>query len=920
LDDERNVFTGSNLFNKIAEGNQSLSLSSQLAALRAAHRLGHLEAIRNRLEQGCREMIENSGSASATERANEYIRLARAVLPASSADAAAYFDFAIEAVSKFGNEVIDRWMAVVAMAERSAEEEHSSPKLAYRFARCSELVGDYVGREKHARRSESIRTTASLHPPTAFATLSRWLDRRVGRPHYQLPALARKTVKDDMVTPAAGYSLSALYSSYYEYEDFCATCLKRESDSDRQQYIFDTTFQDLRHNKPPSTRKDGSEVKWGKMQDLSDRYSLQAPELTEITSASRFKDSESSQSYRFESISSQDEQSESSDPDWNAIFDGLELTNSQDLREGLGQLASRGSSNPQSDFWKECCERVTRDEAVEFIRAAVHTPQADFYEIKRVLNHAAKDWKSRPSIQQAWDDVLRSFGKEFATDLSNRYTFDHFTEGVSDSEIQTLREGVLEGLADTSDLRSGSTFFGSIHILTDFVSTEAARGVLDYALSRFEIHMEPDFADGPWGDWLAPPESTAEAFSGFIWAALGSPRSEVRWRAAHCVRRLADLGCEAEIDSLFEWMERAEVGAFGGEGFPFYNLHARLYLFIALARVAEKHPDILQKHQDVFEHHALNGLPHALIQKFAAEAALSIQEEFCDTYDSEIARQLSEVGISKMPTREELEYGETLTTPWHAQGKVNQDLELSFAYDFDRYWFEPLADVFGVSAGQVEDLAREIALKEWDVSTEGRCISDPRSDLWRDRENWHDHLRYPSTDDYNFYVSYHAMLSVADRLLSEMPVVESSYDENAWLSWMQRHDLTLSARDWLADRRDPPPVERPDWVWEDTEESWYQNIRDDVFLSSLFENHGDESWLNVCGNWQEHDGSRIEMRWVRSAFVDSEGAQSLLNALATCSNCHDYKLPYSGESRMEYDKSPFTLRGWIYRGRSRKRD
>ena len=927
FDDEAKALTASKFADEIAEEDQQLSLSAQLTALRAAHRLDHLEAARDQLEQGCREMIENSNSASATETANEYIRLARAVLPTSSADAAAYFDSAVEAVSKFGNEVIDRWMAVVAMAERSATEECSSPRLAYRFARCSELVGDYVAREKHARRSESIRTTASLHPPTAFATLSRWRDRRVGRPHYQFPALARKTVETDTVPPAVGYSLSALYSSYYGYEDFCAACLERETDSDRQQYILEMTFQDLRLNKPPSTRKDGSEAKWEKMEELADRYSLRAPKLPAVTSANRFKDSESDHPHRSEAPDPQESQSRYPEPDWDAIFNGLELTSSHDLREGLDRLersfsdvpnaAPRESSNRQSKFWKECRQRVSRDEAAEFLRAVVHTPKADFYDIKRVLHYAAKHWKKRPSVQQAWDKIIRLFGKEFATDLANRYTFERFIEGASDSEIQSLREGVLEGLASSSDLTSGSTFFGGIHILTDFVSSEAARDVVDYALSRFEIHVEPDFADGSWDDWLVPPESTTEAFSGFVWAALGSPRSETRWRAAHCVRRLADLGCEAEIDGLVEWMERDEVGAFGGRGFPFYNLHARLYLFIALARVAEGHPGILQKHQDVFEHHALDGLPHALIQKFAAEAALSVQQAFPSTYDSETARQLSEVGVSKMPTQD-ISRSDTLTTPWHSRGEVDQKLDFSFGLDFDQYWFKSLARVFGISTEQVEDLAREIAIKEWEVETDGKFVSDPRRSLWRsssrNRETSHSHSSYPRTDTYGFYVSYHSMLSVAARLLSEMPVVEDSlYGGHAWLEWFQRHDITRADRKWLADRRDPPPLEQPTWVWEGTEDSWYQDIQKEYFLDVLSDKRDDKRWLNVFGDWQEHDSRNRETRRVRSAFVSSEGAQALLNALSTCSNPHDYKLPFSGEIGMEFDEPPFTLRGWAYR-------
>ena len=69
-------------------------------------------------------------------KAEWYTDLARAVLPASREDAAVYFDYAIEAVSKFGDELVQRWEAIVALARRSAEGRNSSPQMAYRFIRC----------------------------------------------------------------------------------------------------------------------------------------------------------------------------------------------------------------------------------------------------------------------------------------------------------------------------------------------------------------------------------------------------------------------------------------------------------------------------------------------------------------------------------------------------------------------------------------------------------------------------------------------------------------------------------------------------------------------------------------------------------------------------------------------------------------
>jgi hypothetical protein len=65
-----------------------------------------------------------------------------------------------------------------------------------------------------------------------------------------------------------------------------------------------------------------------------------------------------------------------------------------------------------------------------------------------------------------------------------------------------------------------------------------------------------------------------------------------------------------------------------------------------------------------------------------------------------------------MPARS-VERSSNLTdTPWHARGEVDVSLKLSFDFDFDRYWFNQLGNVFGVPSEQIEDLAREIAVQE----------------------------------------------------------------------------------------------------------------------------------------------------------------------------------------------------------------
>ena len=900
---------------KIFDSEYSLPLVVHLKAVRAAYRLEHLSSIRNQLEQSCYERVASVSDEGPEATANYYIDLARAVLPISPADAAAYFNCAIESVSKFGDELVERWEAVVAMAKRSAEGEQSSPEVAYRFIRCAELVGDNVAREKHWSRNEAVQVCAKLCPMSALAALSRWRDRDVGWLDRQLPAFAYEAVRSNIVAPSVGWSLSA-FSWEYRFDAFVVLCIETEPDQARRQYILNTAVRDLELN-------DFSANNWQSLKRVSEQFSL---ENTKIHQILEFY-AEQKQTKSTSQINDQEQEYEEIDRktqvvDLKEIFNDLDLTKSTELSTAIDRFDTSPYPRSLEAFWKEILKQIPEHKASDFLQALVDAEKADLYDIRYALSNFPDSYRQRISVRKSWSRFLVQIARRFACKLTNFYIRDDFIKEiqVSDNELPLIHEGIVQGLSDSFDLVDASTLFGLSEIVSSFISPQEASSLLEFALFRFEMHVNHDYGDGPWNNSLFPPDNITDAFTGFVWAALGSPRSRVRWQAVHCVRRLAEAGCEQELNSLVEWIKRDCVNAFGSRTFPFYNLHARLYLLIALARISIDNPELLRHHHLLFKHHALDGSPHALIQKFAAEIALFIEAAFPKTYESNVVKMLRAVGTSQMPVKEIDRYRENVQkTPWHIRGEVDCNLKLHFGWDFDRYWFEPLGRVFGISGRQVEELAREVVLKEWSVAIGDDFIRDPRSNLWNsyqpERETWHDHGSYPRTDDYSFYISYHAMFAVAAKLLLEMPVVHSdSWCEDEWADWLQRHTLTRSDGRWLVDRRDPPPLERRAWLSEKLTENWQQDIKSDDFLDGLLTDYRGETWLNIRGSWSDSDSGRQESFYITSALVSQKTSESLLNALSTCLNPHDFKLPAYEEEEMEFNESPFKLQGWICRG------
>ncbi|AIY08774.1 hypothetical protein LK13_09330 [Paenibacillus polymyxa] len=887
-------------------------IPEHLKLVRSAFRLSHLAEQKREFEHNAYEVIRSASDIGSEERANCYIDLARSLINVNRDDAAVYFNFAIDAVSKFGDEIVERWEAVVSLANRREVEEFAPYDLAYRFIRCAELIGENVAREKYWDRDESVRTCTRLSPVTSIAALSRWRDREIGRFDRQLYAFSEEVVTRGYVAPTVAWSLSS-FMNEYEIVDFALRCIEKETSSDRRKFIFDSVINELRIN--------GVEGEvWNKINDVASKYSLKSALLDEVLAYNRGNIAREIDIINKEHNPLFGKESDEEAIDWHELLHDLDLVSPNGLREAILRIKKIPQTLRFRDsLWHEVYSRISDSEAKKFLNELIKIDEANVYDIHDALLVVPEEWHRKISIQTEWSHILQFVGKRFAPFLLERGFIDFFTNGLylGTENIPFIQKGIIEGLATHGDLVHTTTFFGFVTVALKHVSTQEATDLLDFALSRFELHIDSNYGDGPWSQNLLPPVQMNSAFAGFIWSALGSPKSSTRWCAVHCVRRLAEAQCNGEIDALIEWLERDNVDLFGATNIPFYNLHARQFLFISLARVSIDNPQILLHHSNVFYKYALKSSPHILIQKYATDIALNIEKTHPGTYSIEVIELLQKVGKSQFDKVELDDRWDTRDSYWHANETIDTSLNFHHGYDFDSYWFEPLGRVFGISSEQVEDLVTDVVINEWKMEHDGGYKNDPRHSLWRSsseqQQTYHSHGSYPRIDNYNFYLSYHAMLVVASKLLEKMPVVQSSdWYEDEWYEWLHRHLLTRSDGYWLYDRRDPIPLSRREWINDSRKPEWREEISNDDFLDGLLAERNGELWLNVFGSWQDGDSERAESFYITSSLVSSATAQSLLHALSTCSNPHDFKLPAYEEDEMEIDLDTFKLKGWVY--------
>jgi hypothetical protein len=538
--------------NVIARADEKFYLKDRLPATRTAFRLTHLTPLCERLEQSCRRSIEGFWDQGPEERANAYIALARAVLPHSQADAAAYFSGAVEAVSKFGDEAVDRWNAVVAVASRAAIAKKASADLVFRFVQCGEMVGTTVAREKYWDRNEVFSVAVNLHAPSAFAALSRWRDRAVGWFNEQLRALATEAVKQAIIPPSCGWGLTGFLGCNASAE-YATLCISRERDKNKRQLMLKMAFRDLQ-----LAAVEGKEFQ--ELETVAAEFPTQRAEIAETIAAMMAATALNSERTGFA-----DPGKDREDVRINTLLEGINALDSGALNRANKVMHTIEPPRNFEIFWQKLIARVPPGRESEFLEAFLGIENLGYLDAGYVISQTRTSWLGKAAVQRVWPRFLAGIGKRFVVELTNTYRSSYWCEygGLSALELNHVQNGIYEGLAESLELADAGTLFGFISTLADRVTPAEALRVLDYALGRFEIHIPGDFGDGEWAERLRPPVSMAESVVGLIWSALASPHSSTRWETAHCVRRLAALGCDNEIRALTRRMRKCDAGAFG---------------------------------------------------------------------------------------------------------------------------------------------------------------------------------------------------------------------------------------------------------------------------------------------------------------------------------------------------------------------
>lgn len=897
-----------NFYSAYIKNNKDLYGSSLTSILRAAQRLDHLKPFRDQLESWAFLRISKIESAGPEEAAAAYARLACANLIGSDDNAAIYFAKAVDILSKVGEERAYRWDAVVPLAKQAATANTDQQELAYRFMHVAESTWEHA-REKHWSRTDALITAVQLSAVGGAAALSRWRDREIGDYEWMNHFLLRELVQTWGLDPLWAWSLTSLTNSTNFYSPVERFLESPQISAAQKQIILEDGINRL---KKEGTRKSY----WQELHTIVNEQQLRSVELKDLISADAGPDPKEKRS-PYES----DKDFQPNLP-WDKILNGLDLLTEAGITEANDRLIAEAVKHDihiqRYMLWNEILPKIEGRHAAGFLKETLRCEWMESYDMEALLKRLPKGWLNRPAFQQKLPELIKHIGSRFAWELTGDYTHSNMVKALpaEDKAIEWLESGIIEGLAAKPEFASSEQLFGLARISAPKLLPAQAAMALDFALKRFEIHIDDDFGNGQWEESMLCTNSSKDAITNYLWAALASPTAATRWSAAHAVVSLAKFGQTEAIEKLFDCAKAPRQVSFGYKHYPFYELNARLFLMIACARIALDYPEMLKAHAAEIASYVTSS-NHAVIMKFASDCADRLGNAFPGLYSE--TELLAIDPLTQSPgniSREDLEKQQPESDDFEMDDYEDDDDDdeklFYFDSDFKKHWMSDVAEAFDISITEVIEMTSDIITKEWGIKLD-TYSDDPRTEIWDKSGNHHrtsHRWGYPEDDEYRFYLSYHAVMIAAVRLLRSRPLLEREY--NSWEGMLADHITTREDGYWISDWRD----EVPEMKFRPKDESfdeWQDSIANINFLNAL-NSHVPGGWINLAGTFRDEQDSRLEIIHIESALVNTATSFALLNALSSYEKYQDYQLPAYESHRSETKHGHFQLTGWIVNG------
>lgn len=828
-----------------------------------------------------REAIERLDDVN--ERAASFARLSRAIVPASSADAAEYFQRGLEQVDAVGSgdwQFVSELMHFAASLRGTRLDDADSNTL-------SNICDLNLGEEHKFDWASYGRALARAAGPKGLARLARWEDReRISLDYTLLPYLK---VLMDIGDLEPSLALIMLRVSSPAELRTCSTVEFVDSLLEHPAGVTATLATELIHHyqqcHPGGYGSDNVES----LARLAERAlgcdSVERSQLLQSAKAMAIATKEFNSLNNWRAPTPVPDRS-----DWEAeqakqiamakarasSLDPLDEAGVAETLEALdGLLQGR---RLEQDFLEVLRAKVPLSGMTRYIEIIARQEQLDLYDKFHELELCKAAWSgASDAVGRIWPQcaawIIHANPSEFVSfEQLSQYQLNRLAE-LTGVDHHALVVALLKEFSRPEAEVPAAVW---LSVAASF-NTRAKPGAGQAALARLlrggAAKLAPLVLDGEWRPDLYPNDGPVDITAGLIWFGLGSPRAERRWMSAHALRSAVRLGRADVLHRVVARYQDKTAGAFGAGELPFFYLHSQLWLLIAMARVALEAPNAIAPHRQFLEHIAFDQTdPHVLSQHFAKEALLACYRGGAFKLSKAAQAKLSRVNQSAYPMvmrrgRRTSFYDsrpkEFPEPAWH----------VGLEYDFDKNEVSEVASLFDCDRWVTRD-----ALSLWvhqrapgvtSMYDLGGRLDSRRSSHGEMSEAQH---------RYGEHLCWHGLYAVAGQFLRDFPVAVSTYRGNQpWQEWLSEQVLTRDDGLWLADGTDWRGATTRVNLREATDQGIELTADTSKLCSLLGIGNAVGEWVVVDGDWYSMDGVEVH---VRSSMVPSEESDSVAKDVA----------------------------------------
>jgi hypothetical protein len=804
-------------------------------------------------------------------RITAYGSLARAVWRVSTDEAAAYFRRALDLAEAIGSEDFDRTNHLLELTEHYTGSE-LSPEASHTLARILELNQSEDGKFPWIEYAKTMVPTAG---PATLAMLARLDDRDAARLGLSLGPTLTVLIRNSKLTAEVATALFGLAAPIetwtWHISDFASEAVSRIPQGQRE-WLFNLLLVEIDRDDQLSPARETIE---GLHRLAAHHLPITSPARMRIEGLLARRGPKSEQQPIIASAITTEPPAafpvDLSDPD---------EIDRQILHEEIDQTGRRWPVRTLIELARRATSPADR---LGFVRAVVEATAATLADKISALDDHLEDWsRSSAAMRDALPELGLRLASKHATELASSST-DAWggwrgLEQYFRANRVALVEHVVAGLRGSADGLGGNAWLALAARLAADTSDSAIAEGLERFLANTGEKLPAEVGDGPWDARLAVPSDEASLVAGFVWARLGHPVAAMRWRAAHAVRRLAEIKRFDVIDRLIERFDSGSGLPFSDAKLLFYSMHAQLWLLIALARVAKDSVNALASRRAVFERIALSTeFPHVAMRAFAIDILREIAQTLASDERDALNAKLASANLSPYPHAPRSDYTEFRYVA-RPDTSPRPDDVFYLDYDFNKYQVEGLCRVFACPGWEVEDRI-SAWVHRWDASV--RAMHDcPRSSSYD--QGWSSGY-VPDRDRYGGYLGWHALMLVAGDLLATRPVVGEDWSGDAWAAFLKEYTLSRDDGLWLADLTDPFPLNLTKEADMPMPESGNgSTTREDSQLLAPLLGINDRGvtadWVPVSGDWSIGRDTTVTVRSVLANAIDARStAMTLLS-------------------------------------------